>query len=62
MDQRVCIHVHSKRRRLTDPDGIYAKAVIDGLTSGGILLDDSAKFIKEVSNSHSAQPKRAFSL
>ena len=46
---RVSIRVHSKRRRLTDPDGIAAKAAIDGLVRGGLLTDDSAKTIKEVS-------------
>ena len=46
---RVRIHIHSRRRRLADPDGISAKAAIDGLTAGGILADDSAKFVEEVS-------------
>ena len=49
LDQRVRIHFHSKRRRLADPDGISCKAAIDGLVQGGILRDDSAKFVKEVS-------------
>lgn len=33
---------------MADPDGISAKAVIDGLVLGGILVDDGAKFVKEV--------------
>lgn len=45
---RVCIHVHSKRRRLADPDGISAKAAIDGLVKAGVLRDDSAKYIEAV--------------
>lgn len=49
MDKRVCIRVHSKRRRLTDPDGLYFKAALDGLVAGGLLVDDSAKCVKEVS-------------
>ena len=49
LDKRVCIHIHSRGRRLTDPDGISAKAAIDGLAKGGIFVDDSAKYIKEVS-------------
>ncbi len=49
LDKRVCIHIHSRRRRLADPDGISAKAAIDGLAEGGILIDDSAKYVKEVS-------------
>lgn len=51
MDQRVCIRFHSKRRRLIDPDGLYAKAAIDGLTKGGLLIDDSARFVASVSYS-----------
>lgn len=46
---RCNIRVHSKRKRLADPDGISAKAVLDGITKAGILTDDSAKFVKEVS-------------
>ncbi len=49
LDKRVCIHFHSKRRRLADPDGVSCKAAIDGLVQGGILRDDSAHFVKEVS-------------
>ena len=45
---RVRIHVHSKRRRLCDPDGISAKWAIDGLVKGGLLRDDSAKYIEAV--------------
>ena len=49
VDTRFRIHFHSRRRRLTDPDGLYSKAALDGLVRGGILVDDSAKFVKEVS-------------
>jgi hypothetical protein len=49
--KRVRIHIHSRRKRLCDPDGISAKAVIDGLVHSGILKDDSAEFISEVSYS-----------
>jgi hypothetical protein len=45
---RFRLHIHSKRRRLTDPDGISAKAAIDGLAKGGILRDDSAAYISAV--------------
>jgi hypothetical protein len=41
--------VHSQRTRLADPDGISAKAVIDGLVAGHLLPNDSAKVITEVS-------------
>jgi hypothetical protein len=36
--------VHSRRRRLADPDGIDAKSAIDGLCRSGILEDDSAEY------------------
>lgn len=44
----VKIHLHSKRRRLVDPDGLSAKAVIDGLVLCGIIPDDSAKCVAQV--------------
>ena len=47
----VCIHIHSIRKRLADPDGISAKAAIDGIVQAGVLVDDSAKYVKEVSYS-----------
>ena len=49
--ERCNIHIHSKRKRLTDPDGVSGKAVLDGIVASGILQDDSAKFVKEVSKS-----------
>lgn len=45
---RCNITVHSIRTHLADPDGVSAKAVIDGLRAAGILPDDSAEFVKEV--------------
>ena len=47
----VSIHVHSRRKRLCDADGISAKAVIDGLVSAGILQDDSPNYVNAVSYS-----------
>ena len=47
----ISIHVHSIRKRLTDVDGISAKAVIDGLVHSGILIDDSPIYVKEVTYS-----------
>jgi len=47
----VRLHIHSKRRRLADADGISAKAAIDGIVNAGILPDDSTKVVKEVSYS-----------
>ena len=47
----VRIKFHSKRKQLIDPDGLYSKAAIDGLTEGGILIDDSAAYVESVSYS-----------
>lgn len=46
---RVHIEVVSFRWRLADPDGVSAKAAIDGLVNCGILRDDSAKEVASVS-------------
>jgi hypothetical protein len=46
---RCNIHVHSKRKRLADPDGISVKFVIDGLVKSNILRDDSCEFIEKIS-------------
>lgn len=43
------IYVHVIRKRLCDPDGISAKAAIDGLVKAGVLPDDSDRFVKKVS-------------
>lgn len=47
-DSRFSIYVRSYRRLNHDPDGISAKAAIDGIVARGILPDDSAKEVKEV--------------
>ena len=51
------IHIHSKRKRATDADGISGKAVIDGAVHAGILPDDSTEFVKEVSYSQEKASK-----
>ena len=48
---RCRIHIHSKRVRESDADGVSAKAAIDGLVHGGLLQDDSPKYVSEVSYS-----------
>jgi hypothetical protein len=50
-DKTYRIHVHHRTNRLADPDGRSIKAVIDGLVEAGILPDDSAKFVEEVTQS-----------
>ena len=47
-DTRFSLHIHSIRKRLADPDGISAKAAIDGIVKAGLLEDDSTKEIKEI--------------
>lgn len=48
LDKGLRIHVHSRLKKLGDVDGRSAKSVIDGLVVGGLLPDDSARFISEV--------------
>ena len=48
---RVSLHIHSRRKRLCDADGISGKAVIDGLVHAGLLQDDSPRFVEKVSYS-----------
>lgn len=45
---RCRITVHSRRKRLADPDGISCKAVLDGLGKAGVFADDNASIISEV--------------
>lgn len=49
LDTRCSIHIHSKRFRFADSDGISAKAAIDGLVHGGLLQDDSPSYVSETS-------------
>ena len=44
--RRVCLHIISRRRRLCDPDGISAKALIDGIVMLGVCENDSTKEIE----------------
>ena len=53
----VRIHIHSVRKRLTDVDGVSAKAAIDGLVKADVFTDDSPEFVKEVSYSQEKGPE-----
>lgn len=53
------IHVHSVRARLTDPDGISSKALLDGLVSAGFFPDDNRNYIHGVT--HSQEKSSEFS-
>lgn len=44
----VNIRVTSYRKLNHDPDGISAKAVLDGVVAAGILTDDSAKQVESI--------------
>ena len=50
-DTQVRIHFHHLRLRLADIDGISGKAAIDGIVAAGLLTDDSAKQVAEVTHS-----------
>ena len=47
-DSPVIIRVISYRKLNHDPDGVSVKAVLDGIVRAGILADDSAKQVKEI--------------
>ena len=51
INRKCRVHIHHKRNRLADPDGISVKATIDGLVLAGILPDDNATIINQVSQS-----------
>ena len=46
---RVRIRVHHRTRRLADATGRSHKAAVDGIVRGGILIDDSPKFVEKIS-------------
>jgi hypothetical protein len=45
---RVCIRVHHRSRQAADATGRCHKWAVDGIVRGGILVDDSPKYVKEV--------------
>ena len=49
LDPPCSVHIHSRRYRLTDADGVCHKYAIDGLVHAKIFEDDSPKYIKKVS-------------
>ena len=54
----VSIHVHSRRYRLADADGLSAKAVIDGFVIANLLIDDSPKYVESVTYSQEKISKK----
>ncbi len=49
LDKKCRIHIHCRRKRLADPGGNSYKAAVDGLVEAGLLRDDSAKYVEEIS-------------
>ena len=49
LHKKCSIRVLSRTHRLADPDGRSVKAAVDGLREAGILEDDSAEFITQIS-------------
>lgn len=59
LDTRVNIRVISYRKRRHDPDGVSAKAVLDGLVQRGILPEDSCEEVKKITfESHIAKEEK----
>jgi hypothetical protein len=56
LDRPCRCHIHSKRHRLADPDGVCGKYVLDAIVSAGVLPDDRSPFITEVSHSQEKVP------
>lgn len=54
----VSIHIHSKRKREVDADGVSGKAVIDGLVYSGLLEDDRPQYVKEITYSQEKIPTK----
>ncbi len=48
LDTRVNITITSYRKRIHDPDGVSAKAVLDGIVRAGLLPDDSTKEVYQI--------------
>lgn len=45
---RFRIRIHHRSRRLADATGRSHKAAVDGIVRGGILRDDSPRFLAEI--------------
>jgi len=56
LDSPCRIHIHSRRYRHTDADGVCGKYVIDGLVHAGILTNDSPKEVEAVTFSQETIP------
>ena len=49
MDKKVRVRFTVRGKVRPDPDGINGKAALDGIVAAGVLVDDSADQIEEVS-------------
>lgn len=59
LDGRCRIHLHSRRYRLADPRGLCDKYVIDAIVASGVLRDDSAKYIADITETQEVVKKPA---
>lgn len=50
IDRPCRVHFHSKRHRLTDLDGLCGKYILDSIVTAGVLPDDRASIITQVSH------------
>jgi hypothetical protein len=55
-DGRWVVHIHSRLQRLTDPDGVKLKWLVDGLIKCQFFPDDSAMYIYSVTQSQEKLP------
>jgi hypothetical protein len=58
LDSPCGIHIHSRRHRMADADGISGKALIDGLVISGVLEDDRQEYVKWVTYSQEKISKK----
>ena len=58
LDSPCRLHIHSRRYRLADADGISGKAAIDGLVHAGVLTDDSPAYVEAVTFSQEKIKKK----
>lgn len=48
INQRVHIHIHSIRKRLTDYKGVSEKAAVDGIVQSGLLKNDDLDHVSAI--------------
>ena len=56
-NRQVDIHIHSRRNRLADYDGLFSKYAIDSLVSLGILQDDRPEKVRKITHTQEKTDK-----